>query len=186
MASYDVDLLATAERLLQRDAGQRGALPRARIRRSISTAYYALFHFLLEEIGLRIVGTSYESGRRRRILARTLSHRGLKTALDKTRGRIIDASVVEFLMPGGAPEPNGAAPDFVRDLAKVFSDAQATRNDADYDLNKPLSVNDARLLIGEVKRAISGWRSADSASDRDFKQGLAVLALLKGQLRADA
>jgi hypothetical protein len=45
MASHDAELLAAADELLSRETRRRGPLPRARVRRSISTAYYALFHF---------------------------------------------------------------------------------------------------------------------------------------------
>jgi len=158
MASYDEELLETARRLLSRRSGQRGKLPGARIRRSISTSYYALFHFLLDEVGIRLVGTGNDLRRRRRILARTLSHKGIRTALDKVRGSQIDTSVDDFLQsPGGAPGPG---PMFARNLANAFIDAQAKRHDADYDMNKPLSELDARLLRGRVRRVIAGWRGA--------------------------
>jgi hypothetical protein len=57
MPSYDETLLDVAEHLLERPEGQAGRLSRARVRRSVSTTYYALFHFMLDEIGQKIVGT---------------------------------------------------------------------------------------------------------------------------------
>lgn len=184
MATYDQDLLATALRLLGRRSGQRGKLAGARIRRSISTTYYALFHFLLEEVGLRIVGSHNDLRRRRRILARTISHKGLFTALDKVRSAHVNSSVEEFLRPSGIVD-SVPSPAFVQDLAKAFLDAQAKRHDADYDMNKPLSETDARLLRTRVRKVIKGWRAATSAADKDFKHALCVLILLKGQLRVD-
>ncbi len=50
MARYDAELLNTAERLLARDSNHRGKLARAWIRGGVSTSYYALFHFLLDEL----------------------------------------------------------------------------------------------------------------------------------------
>src|SRR3546814_15851381 len=94
MPSYDQELLSIAQDLVPRGSGQRGRLPTARIRRSISTSYYALFHFILEEVGLSVVGTRGDLRSRRRILARTISHAGIKAALDKVRGSPVDASVV--------------------------------------------------------------------------------------------
>jgi hypothetical protein len=64
-------------------------------------------------------------------------------------------------------------------------DAQAKRHDADYDMNEPLSESDARLLRTRVKRAISDWRSANGPTDRDFKDALCMLMVLKGRLRQD-
>jgi hypothetical protein len=142
--AYDDELLRAARRLLVRRSGQRGRLPSARIRRSISTTYYALFHFLLEEVAIRIVGTHNDLRRRRRILARTITHRGAKAALDKVRGANVHASIEDFVRPPGVVGLV-APPLFARNLANAFIDAQAKRHDADYDLNKTLSELDARL-----------------------------------------
>jgi len=82
VATYDHELLQAAGRLLDREAGRRGKLAGARVRRSISTSYYALFHFLTDEAGARIVGTGGGLLRRRRILTRTFTHAGVKRALE--------------------------------------------------------------------------------------------------------
>ncbi|MBX3482205.1 hypothetical protein [Phenylobacterium sp.] len=185
MAAYDEELLEAAQRLLARRTGQRGKLAAARIRRSISTSYYALFHFILDEVSLRVVGAGNGLRVRRRILARTLAHAGVKTALDKVRGASADVSVADFLRQDGGQAANVAVPAFVQKMAKAFADAQAKRHDADYDLNKSLSEVDARLLHARVGRVIAAWRGATSRADRDFKHALCVLILLKGKLRAD-
>ena len=144
MPTYDGDLLDVARRLIARHPNQRGKLPAARIRRSVSTCYYALFHFLLHEAGRVLIGSTNDLQRRRRTLARAFSHSGMKTALDKVRGAWVDRSVADLLRPPGIAGGPVAAPDFARELATVFSDAQAKRHDADYDLNVPLSELDAR------------------------------------------
>ena len=184
MAAYDEELLDAAHRLILRRAGQRGKLPAARIRRSISTSYYALFHFVLDEVATRIVGTGNDLRIRRRILARTLTHAGVKAALDKVRGATADATVADFLRGQGAP---GAVtvPAYVQSVARTFTDAQAKRHDADYDLNKFLSEIDARLLRARIARVIRQWRGANSRADRNFKHALCLLILLKGKLRSD-
>jgi hypothetical protein len=185
MATYDAELLEAARRLLVRHAGQRGKLPGARIRRSISTSYYALFHFLLEEVGMRVVGADNDLRKRRRLLARTISHKGMKTTLDKIRGTRADTSLEDFLRPVGSATGPVTPPLFVQDLAKAFADAQAKRHDADYDMNKVLSERDARLLRVRVKRVIAAWRAATTADDRDFKHAVCILFVLKGQLRPE-
>lgn len=186
MATYDAELLEAARRLLVRRDGQRGKLASARIRRSISTCYYALFHFLLEEAGIRVVGAHNDLRKRRRILARTISHKGAKATLDKVRGTRADPSVEDFLRPVGAAIGPVAPPVFVQNLAKAFADAQAKRHDADYDLNEMLSEQDAKRLRVRVERAIAAGRAANTVADRDFKHALCVLLVLKGQLRAEA
>jgi len=77
-------------------------------------------------------------------------------------------------------------PIFAQNLARAFLDAQTKRESADYDLNEPLSETDAILLRVRVRRAIKSWRAARTQADRDFKDALSILLLLKGQLRQDA
>lgn len=184
MASYDQELLTAARLLLERKRGERGKLPGARIRRSISTTYYALFHFLLDEVGKRVIGTGNALRVRRRLLARTISHTGTRAALDRVRGVNVDVTIADFLRIGGQTGPV-TVPRFVRDVALAFIDAHAKRQDADYNLNQALSAADARLLRLRVRRAIKNWRNARLPSDRDTKNTLCVLILMKGQLRPD-
>jgi hypothetical protein len=185
MASYDAELLLAADRLLARRAGQGGKLPAARIRRSISTSYYAAFHFLVEEAGILLIGSHNDLRRRRRTFARTFTHKGMTTALNKVRGRNVDPSAADLLRPRGVAAGAVAAPHFARNLAAAFSDAQAKRAGADYDLNAVSSELDGRLIASRVEDAIAAWRAARAPADRDFKQALCLLMLLKGQLRRE-
>lgn len=140
---------------------------------------------MLDEAGKRLVGSHNDLRGRRRILARMFTHAGVKATLERVRGATIDAAVADFLRPPGGAPGSAPSPAFARNLANVFSDAQAKRHDADYDLNKTMSEADARLLRTRVKRVISGWRQATGAADRDFKHALCILMLLRGQLRRD-
>lgn len=185
MATYDEDLLQAARRLVRRRRGQRGKLPAANIRRSISTSYYALFHFIADEAARTLVGTHNDLRSRRRTVARTFSHTGIKTALDKIRGQTVDQSVADLLRPRGGATGPFPAPRFARDLATAFSDVQSKRHAADYDLNTIMTEADARLLISRVRGVIVAWRAAGTAVDKDFKHALCLLMLLKGQLRRE-
>lgn len=184
MASYDEELLEAAGLLLRRRSGQRGKLPAARVRRSISTTYYALFRFVLAETGQRVIGTGNDLRVRRRALARTVSHKAVKTVTEKICGATVEASVPDFMRVGlGVGQV--AAPAFARNLANGFVDAQSKRHDADYDLNKTLSEADAHVLRARVRRAIERWRSATGTANGDTKHAIAALLLVKGQLRPD-
>jgi uncharacterized protein (UPF0332 family) len=185
MAKHYQELLRTARHLLIRPPGQPGKLPNARIRRSISTSYYALFHFLLEEAGKRLIGSHNDLSARRRIFIRTFTHAVIKTTLDKVRSHNIDPAMADFLRQPGAMTGPVASPAFAQNMARRFYDAQTKRHDADYDLNKALSEADASLLIWETERAIIGWLRANTAADRDSKHALCMLMLLKGQLRRE-
>ncbi|MBV8971871.1 MAG: hypothetical protein JO290_06220 [Sphingomonadaceae bacterium] len=182
MASLDAELLAAARLLIHRNPGERGRMARARVRRSISTAYYALFHFIIDEATCRIVGKTAAEARRRRILARSFPHDGLLRTLNKLSGQHVAADVADFVRRGEQDGPV-LSPRFVRSLASVFAAAQSQRHDADYDLNTSLSENDARTLIARVERAIEQWRAARTDADRDIKHVLSVLLLMQGKLR---
>jgi hypothetical protein len=185
MASYSSELLTTAKMLLVRDPGSRGRLPDARVRRCISTTYYALFHFLLEEAGKRLVGTDNFLRVRRRTLTRNFTHAGLRTTFNKIRGPNVDQSIEDFLRGANAAPGPVASPAFARNLAHVFLDARTKREDADYDRNEDLSASDAAALIGRVGDVIRDWDAATTLAARDFKHGLYLLMLVKGQLRRD-
>jgi len=185
MAAFHDELLAAAEQLLRRDGGRRGRLPDARVRRSISTAYYALFHFLLDAAAQTIVGTYHPRQTRRRIFMRLFTHTGMLTTLNKIKGRRIDQGVSAFLHLQGDAVPF-AAPPFARDVAAAFADAQTKRQDADYDRMSEFLAADAEALVARVRSAITAWQAARSAADRDFKQALLLLMLQKGTLRKDA
>lgn len=116
MATYDDELPGVARRLLSRRAGQRGKLPSARIRRSVSTIYYALFHFIVEEAANRTIGAEGGLRRRRRVLSRVFTHGGIKRTLDKVKGATADASVADLLVPPGSIASTASVPGFAREL----------------------------------------------------------------------
>jgi hypothetical protein len=178
MARFHVETLQASRRLIAREPGQRGRIAAARTRRSISTSYYAIFHFLLEESASRTVGVGPALLRRRRIVARIVSHRGLKRTLGKVGGGAIADDLRDYF---GVP----VAPGFMRTLARAFLRAQDLRLEADYDLNASVSEATARVLIDDIEAAIQAWQANNSQTDRDFKQAFSLLMLLQGQLRRD-
>lgn len=182
MAALDAELLAAARLLLRRSRGERGRLSRARVRRSISTAYYALFHFILDEVTLTLIGDKAAKAKRRRILARSLTHKGLRVALGKFKGEYVAPDVAEFVRRGVA-DGQVRSPQFVRSFAKTFEDTLNKRLDADYDLNKLLTERDAMAVIERVETAIANWRTADGAKDAEDKRVLGILLLLQGRLK---
>jgi hypothetical protein len=151
-------------------------MPAALVRRSISTSYYALFHFLLDEATSRVVGTAADLLKRRRATARAFTHSGMRQALERVQKPQVLPSLQTFLgVPGSPP--------FARTMAQIFSRAQDQRHEADYDLNAALSETDALILAAEVEAAIGEWQQARTDPDRNFKSALCLLMLLKGELR---
>lgn len=185
MASFTDELLSAAKVLLAREPRRRGRLPDAKVRRAISTSYYALFHFLVEEATRRIAGTHNSWSTRRRMLARSFSHKGIRNTFDKIRGQNVDLSLEDFFRGVAAPVGRVASPLFARNMARVFLDAHAKREDADYNRNESLSEADATILIARIEAAIRDWKIANALGDRDFKHAIYVMMMLKGLLRND-
>jgi hypothetical protein len=152
------------------------------VRRSVSTAYYALFHFLVDEAGRLLIGAENKYRRRRHVLGRSLTHEALKVAMGKVRGPVVDPSVPELFRPTGRHAGPVASPLFAQEMAAAFADAQSKRHDADYDLNKKVTASDAKILVERVEQAIAGW-AIRPAADNDFKHSLCLLILLKGRIR---
>jgi uncharacterized protein (UPF0332 family) len=184
--NYAKELLDLAVELQKQPVGRPGKLSTARARRSVSTAYYALFHFILDEATRSLLGTHHDLRSRRRTLARVFTHAGIKKALDKITRRKVDLSVRDLLRPRSLSTGDFPAPDFARYLAKTFSEVRVKRHEADYDLNAPISKVDARITILKTLAAVTSWQAATTDDDRDFKHTLSVLMLLKGELRREA
>jgi uncharacterized protein (UPF0332 family) len=183
MPSFSEELLTATRLLLARRQGARGRLSDARIRRAISTAYYAIFHFAVENATIGLVGTGNALRTRRRALARSFTHAGLRTTFEKLRGANINASVAHFFVGHGLQVANAPTPAFARQFANVFLDALSKREEADYDRNVDLGEQDAHILTTRVEDAIRGWIQADGPAERDLKNAIYTLLVVRGQLK---
>lgn len=147
------DLLVTARRLAKANPKR----PRqADLRRSVSTAYYAVFHALAHQCADRLVGTG---GKRSepawQQTYRALEHGFAKDACFKARNLGFPQEIVDF--------------------GDAFAQLQEERHKADYDPFIKYSRAEVFLHISHADQAI---RSLNSATRRD-QQAFAVLVLLK-------
>ncbi|MFN7924245.1 MAG: hypothetical protein U0Q16_29355 [Bryobacteraceae bacterium] len=129
------DLLEDARHLAAKgDAEQRTSCRR----RAISTAYYALFHLLIEDFVAQ-----WPLADQRARLARMFDHRKMRDAglepADRTR-----------------PTQTEAAIESVR---TAFRQLQADRHRADYDLSWNIVSTDVADAIALAEDAFSKWRS---------------------------
>ena len=140
------DLLQQADRL----ATFEGVNPsQASLRRAVSTAYYALFHLLIEEAALRWQGSSE---------ARTGFERGFQHATMKNIS-------IQFQKPAwrdwhGIQQP---VPPVLRQVATAFVDLQNKRQTADYDNHEQWSATDVERTLDTARSAFENWQpiSAD-------------------------
>jgi hypothetical protein len=110
--AFAQDLLDQAYHLANLESGDP---KQASLRRAVSTAYYALFHLLIDEA----VG-NWGVPRHRSILARTFDH-------GKMKG-IAEDHIRSFYSSGQPPA--GAR---LKNVAQAFVQLQGKRNTADYD-----------------------------------------------------
>jgi hypothetical protein len=110
------------------------------MRRAISTAYYALFHFLIEDA----CGNWVRSEQRPR-LARMFDHRRMAEA---SRSRI-----KEYKNAAGSAEV------LIYSVAEAFLQLQEQRHHADYDLSYTLAAGDVEQAISLVADAFQSWNT---------------------------
>lgn len=77
MSQYSNELLTQTDHLLR---PAKGKPTQADLRRAVSSAYYALFHFLIEEATLSIVGTARAKEPLRQLVGRGFNHTAMREA----------------------------------------------------------------------------------------------------------
>ncbi len=143
------DLLATARELLSPPRG--GPPTEASLRRAISSAYYALFHFLARECADLLIGAggSDRSDAAWRQVYRALEHGPAKT---KCRKR----------------EMMRRFPEGIRSFASVFAELQEKRHAADYDPSAQFTETDTSTDIAAVADTMAKFISAPVRDRRAF------------------
>ena len=158
------DLLQQAESLARLD--QRGAPRQANLRRAVSSAYYALFHFLIDEACRAIVGTQHSQQGYRHSLARSFVHTTMKSACGSFGGAQLPEAVVKSL----PKDPNGkyVVAAVIKKISGVFKEVQLKRHQADYDLSERFRRSEVLTLIEEVEQQIQDFSTLPRSDDRQF------------------
>lgn len=156
------DLLDLADELVGRGAGA-GRPKVIKLRRGVSSAYYAVFH----ELSYRVVQRVLEPtgwGAREAAIARWVNHNDLadlsKTAIGSRTGALAAA-----LGPMNAE---------VQRIAAAFLDLQDQRHQADYDDLYDTSKAEAIGFVNTARDAVErSWRLVDRG-DADYRRFLAL------------
>lgn len=141
------DLLGTAEHLARRTTKS----TEADARRSISTAYYALFHRLIEDATAQLVTTAEQ----RNTLARSFEHGKMKRICELVTKSPAPPAVAVVLGAGVPPE--------LVQVARAFVELQDRRHDADYNLARAFTRAEARDQVAETRTAFSLWEGLRTA-----------------------
>lgn len=156
------ELLDTAGYLLRRNQNRP---TQADLRRAISTAYYALFHFLIREACARLT-TRPEL---RTQSARAFNHRDMKMTCQAVQKSQPPAYLGLVL---GSP-----VTDDLKLIAEAFVLLQTTRHDADYNFDFLPTRTGAGELVQQVRDAVAAWDRVK----RDPAADAFLLGLLLGE-----
>jgi uncharacterized protein (UPF0332 family) len=138
--AYHDELLRQAKELVHQSPND----PRqADLRRSVSSAYYALFHLLIFEACLNWSNDISRPG-----LARLFEHAVMK----KVSKRVIAPSLMPYV--GEDPLVVGK----LRSLAGVFVRLQEQRHEADYNINDAWTLSQALDEMLRADRAFVIWQ----------------------------
>ena len=147
MMAFADDLLEQAYHLANKESDNP---TQASLRRSVSTAYYALFHLLIDE-----AVSKWAVERHRSALGRTIEHKAMKKVCDDCMKNFYSA---------GKPE-SGVK---LMNVAQSFAILQYRRHTADYDVSFHWSRTNAIGQIDLARTAFEDWlaiRSEDAAQD---------------------
>lgn len=138
----------------------------AQLRRSISTAYYSVFHAISIKVADQLVGRARRDSAAYALVYRSFDHRRMKTVC-----RAIDS---DRLPPkyAAALRCNAVSPTW-RDFAATFVRLQDRRHSADYDPQATVDLDTAQRLCLEARFA---RRLLDQETADDFSPILALMA----------
>ena len=134
----------------------------ANLRRAVSSAYYAVFHFLAQHACRLQIGSQSGQAGYRHVLARAFTHTVMKQACLSFGGGTLKSSILK-----GLPD-NFSVPKPVLTLATTFVELQSLRNLADYDLTERFSRSDVVMLIEKVCERISDFDQLPLTDEKRF------------------
>jgi uncharacterized protein (UPF0332 family) len=121
----------------------------ATLRRSISTAYYALFHLLTEAAAQSLVGKT-GLGELRYLVERGFDHGAMRQCC-----RTFAAGNLPASMTGLISSPISAE---LRLVASTFHQIQDARHEADYNTARRYTRQETNDLVAQVEQAFAAWK----------------------------
>jgi hypothetical protein len=137
--AFAEDLLKQAFLLLNKESRNP---TQASLRRSVSTAYYALFHLLIQE-----ASANWSRADTRDYLARAFEHRTMKQACTWAENATYDPPI--------APQVVAR----LRSVARAFRELQLQRHLADYSNATRWDRIKASSKVNQAKTAFNDWKS---------------------------
>ena len=154
------DLLALAKRLARLEPRRP---KQASLRRSISTAYYALFHYLIDQSCRTTMGAQHAQAPYRHVVGRSFMHADMKSACKS----FASGGALKRGAAKGLPATFRIAPE-IRKVAEVFVSLQQMRQVADYDLTARFSRFDALSAVRDVDVVIKRFSGLALSDEKKF------------------
>lgn len=165
--SLPLDLLEQAYHLAFREKKRP---KQASLRRSVSTAYYALFHHLVAE-ALQLIAPNVGDGSRY-IMQRWFNHDEMRRACGIFSASSLTGPVAALM--GTAPSAD------LQLIARAFVQLQGSRHSADYDLASNWTRLKSQQHVQIARDAFAAWgRVRKSAEANIFALGLLDLKRLQ-------
>jgi hypothetical protein len=156
------DLFSQAETLANLDSRRP---KQVNLRRAVSAAYYAVFHFLVDEACRAQLGAQHQQAGYRDALARAFSHTAMRAACNSYRSGSLKPAVTKSLpLVGG----KYSFPVTIRNLAGTFAELQEKRHLADYDRAERFQRSDVRALIEQAVKHVADFAQLPTSTDRTF------------------
>ena len=162
-------LLEQADALI--DPASRGRPRQADLRRAVSAAYYALFHFLIDEACTLMLGARAHAGLGN-LMRRAFDHGPMKQVSESFSAKLKPAHRAAL---GGVDVP----PPLQR-VAAAFFELQKKRHEADYNLGVRFIRRDVRKLVDQARDAIGDW---ERIRDSDAARVYLLLLLIGSRIR---
>lgn len=147
--SFHVQLLDQARHLASKE---RGRPLQVSLRRAVSTMYYALFHFLIDEATRSFIGSRPSQARLRQLLGRAFQHGTMSQASRAFGSGSISPRV-------SAAMSTSVVPARLQELANAFSALQELRQRADYDRSASFTREDVLALVARTHSMVGSWSS---------------------------
>jgi uncharacterized protein (UPF0332 family) len=167
MSRLSSDLLKSAAILASPNRGTE-----ASFRRSISTAYYGWFHFLLDESCRILIGPSLKDQPLRDALSRCFKHHSMLKAFECLLRLAAKPNSIPAYAPFAVSIRTQATD--IQIVGAAFKDLYDLRQRADYDLTVRLTRVEALKSIGDAKNAMNAWNRVKKA-DRGLIRLFAVM-----------
>lgn len=157
-----VNPLHLLEQASELSKGKNASRPRqVDLRRSISSAYYAVFHLVLTAAADEFVGRNKRGDRRHSLVDRSIDHRNLRKFCEEVSRPLVSARFRTYLPADGFDRE-------LRDFANILVRLQSLRHEADYDPTQNFSAVDATFAVYLAQSAIEEFSAASLDAKRLF------------------